>query len=383
MPVSLLKQFLRLESLSGIILFIAAIIAICWANSSFRYLYVAFTHNTFLFWINEGLMALFFLVVGLELKRSYLEGKFLSIQQIILPLVAAVGGMIVPVMIYIFFNYHDIETLKGWAIPVATDIAFALGVLSLFGTRVPIQLKLFLLALAIFDDIGAIIIIAIWFTHDISYVALMFSLFLLAILYLFNQLAIHRLSLYLLIGIALWYALLKTGVHPTIGGFLLALAIPYHDGESEKSPLHRLEEGLHPWVAYVIVPLFALANAGFSFARFSYEIMRSSIVLGTAIGLFIGKQIGVFGASWLFIRIKFAQLPENTTWLGLYGVALLCGIGFTMSLFLGTLSFQNESLHLAEVRLGVIIGTILSGILGALILTVAFANRTVEEDSVE
>lgn len=388
MPANIIKQFLRLESLSGIILFVAAILAVAWANSPWRDLYISFTNENLRFFINEGLMAFFFLLVGLELKRSYCEGKFSSLEQIILPLAAAIGGMLLPAGIYVGLNYTQPDLLKGWAIPVATDIAFAIGLLSLFGRRVPLALKLFLLALAIFDDIGAIVIIAIFYSHNTSIGALLIAAVLLLVLFILNRLDRCQLSIYLLLGLALWYALFKAGVHPTIAGVLLAMMIPYHDEQievksSQKSPLHRLEEGLHPYVAYFIIPFFALLNSGFSFERITPQVLTSGIVLGSAIGLFLGKQIGVLCSAWLLIRIKYAQLPQNTSWLALYGVALLCGIGFTMSLFIGTLSFQNESLHLAEVRLGVIAGSILSGIFGVLVLSIAFPRLNAQEDSVE
>lgn len=383
MPINLIKQFLRLEALSGVILLIASFLAILWANSPLAYLYnLTFRHHTLLFLINEGLMAFFFLIVGLEIKRSFHEGKFASYTQIILPLVAALGGMLIPVIIYILFNYHDSSALKGWAIPVATDIAFALGVLSLFGRRVPFALKLFLLVLAIFDDIGAIIIIAIGYSQNISYLAIFAGVLLMGVLIAINRLQVKRLSIYLLLGLLLWYVLLNAGIHPTISGFLLALTIPYSDNQ-EQSPLYHLEQTLHPFVAYLIMPLFALANAGFSFEDISYGFTTSGVVMGTAFGLFLGKQMGVFASSWLLIRSKYAELPQDTSWFALYGVALLCGIGFTMSLFLGTLSFHNESLQLAEVRLGVIMGSILSGACGALILMAAFASRKAKENNVE
>lgn len=387
MPSNKIKQFLQLESLSGILLMISAVIAIAWANSPAQQAYHSFTNPNLLFWVNDALMACFFLIVGLELKRSFLDGKFESFAQIILPLAAAVGGMIIPALIYTLFTYHHPDQLKGWAIPVATDIAFALGVLSLFGKKIPLALKLFLLSLAIYDDIGAIIIIAIWYSHDISLIALLLCIVIVAILYGCNRLRCDYISVYLLLGCALWYALMKTGVHPTLAGVLLALFIPYRNASqhagSENSPLQRLEENLHPWVAYLILPLFALANAGFSFDNFTIKVLTSSLVLGIAVSLFIGKQIGVFASAWLLIRVKYAQLPANTSWLGLYGVALLCGIGFTMSLFLGTLSFQNEGLYLAEVRLGVIVGSILSGVCGALVLTAAFVNQKAQENAFE
>lgn len=373
MRPKLLEKFLNLESASGIILFVMAILAMLLANSPLAFIHQQFVDAS-LFWVNEGLMALFFLLVGLELKRGYLEGQFSHFSQVILPLIGALGGMIIPALIYIFINIHDPVTLKGWATPVATDIAFALGVLTLLGKRIPISLKLFLLALAIFDDIGAIIIISVFYAHGLSLLWLCAALLLVAALFLLNRLDNKWLSLYLIIGAGLWYALLKAGIHPTISGVLLALFLP--DGKPKtQSPLHRLEHALHPYVAYFIMPLFALVNAGFSFTGMTADILFSQVVLGITLGLFVGKQLGVFGFASLLIKLGFAKLPDNTSWAQLYGIAILCGIGFTMSLFLGTLSFQNEPLYLAEVRLGVILGSILSSMAGAFVLIAVSANK--------
>lgn len=368
--VKLLDDFLKLESASGILLFIAAIFALLWVNSSLKTSHGAFVQASS-FLINEGLMAIFFLLVGLELKREFTTGELSHVSQILLPGVAAIGGMVIPALIYGVINSHNPITLKGWATPVATDIAFALGVLSLFGRRVPIGLKLFLMALAIFDDIGAILIIGLFYSHGMVYLALFLSILLVLLLYIMNRKGIESLALYLIVGSLLWVALLYSGVHPTIAGVLLALFIPLKK-DTEKSPLHRLETQLHPWVAYLIMPLFALANAGFSFDGLSMGILTDDVVLGIVFGLFIGKQLGVFGFTWVFIKLGFASLPVNVTWLGLYGVAILCGIGFTMSLFLGTLSFQNQGIYLSEVRLGVMIGSILSGLIGGMVLLMAF-----------
>lgn len=373
MRVRFIQKFLQLESSSGIILFMMTFIAMLWANSPLSFIHQQFIDRS-LFWVNEGLMAIFFLVVGLELKRGYLEGQMSRLSQIILPATAAFGGMLVPAFVYVYINYADPVTLRGWATPVATDIAFALGVLSLFGNRVPVALKLFLLVLAIFDDIGAIVIIGLFYSQGLSYLWLFQSAVLVLILYLFNRLSIRSLIPYLLVGGWLWLCLLRSGVHPTLAGILLALTIPAGPNKNT-SLLHQLEDKLHPWVAYLIMPLFALANAGFSLEGVSMSTLSSVVVLGIALGLLIGKQIGVFGFSWILILLRFAKLPEKSTWLELYGVALLCGIGFTMSLFLGTLSFQNENTYLAEVRLGVIIGSILSGLVGAVVLFIAFARK--------
>ncbi|HLB42774.1 MAG TPA: Na+/H+ antiporter NhaA [Gammaproteobacteria bacterium] len=376
---ALIQKFVQLESSGGIVLFIATAFAILWANSKFYYIYQEITDNL-LFFINEGLMSIFFLLVGLELKRGFLEGDLSKFSQIILPAVAALGGMLVPALIYLSFNYTNPLTIKAWATPVATDIAFALGALSLFGRRVPTALKLFLLALAIFDDIGSILIIALFYSNHLIYLYIFLSFLIVMVLYLFRLFSIRLLSCYLLVGMVLWMYLLYSGIHPTIAGVLLAMTIPgYNDDPAKGSLLHRLEDSLHPWVVYLIMPLFALANAGFSFHELSFNILIDTVVLGIMLGLFVGKQIGVFGFSWLLIKLGIARLPTQTSLFALYGVSILCGIGFTMSLFLGTLAFQGENTYLAEIRLGVIIGSILSGLFGLGVLSLAFSkSKSVE-----
>lgn len=371
----LLKQFLTLESSSGIFLFVAAILAMILANSPLEPLYQHAVDSS-LFIVNDGLMAVFFLVVGLELKRGFIEGRLSEFSQIALPLFAAVGGMLMPALIYYFINADNANTLVAWATPVATDIAFALGVLSLFGQRIPPGLKLFLLALAIFDDLGAIIIITFFYAAKLSYLYLIFSAALVLLLYMLNVYKVRKLMPYLLVGPFLWFCLLKAGIHPTIGGVLLALFIPATAYYGSSAAL-RLEKALHPWVAFGVMPLFALVNAGFSWQELSLNTLTSVLVLGIALGLFVGKQVGVFGFAWLLVRAGLAKLPKKTTWLEVYGVALLCGIGFTMSLFLGTLSFHNNSAYLSEVRVGVIIGSVLSGLVGAFVLHIAYARKNI------
>jgi NhaA family Na+:H+ antiporter len=368
--ISLIKQFLQLESSSAIVLFMTTMLAMILANSPLASLHQRFI-DLFLFWINEGLMAIFFLVVALELKRGFIEGQLSRLSQVILPFSAAIGGMVFPALIYCLINFNHPETLKGWATPVATDIVFALGVLSLFGKRVPTSLKLFLLMLAIFDDIGAILIIAFFYTSKLSYLWLSIAASIIIILFIFNKLHVKHLSLYIFFGILLWLSFLQGGIHPTIAGVLLAFFIPADDG-SLKSPLLRLENALHPYVAYGIMPIFTLANAGISLEGLSFATLTDVVVLGIVLGLFFGKQLGVFGISWLLVQLGLVKLPEKSSWMSLYGVSLLCGIGFTMSLFLGTLSFENVNNHLVEVRLGVIIGSILSGLSGAIVLQIAF-----------
>ncbi len=381
-----IRAFLKLESASGIILFAMALLALILENSPFASLYQAiqqwpiqieFGQWTFVaplpFWINDGLMTFFFLLVGLELKREFLTGKFVDRRQIILPGIAALGGMLVPVSIYIAINSGHSDALKGWAIPVATDIAFALGVLSLFGRSVPLELKLFLMTLAIFDDVGAIIIIAIAYARALSTLTLFFAALALFVLWGLNILGVKRLWPYLLIGFLLWLCVLNSGVHATVAGILLAFLIPL---DGRKSPLHRLEEVLHPWVAYLVMPLFAFINAGVSFAGVSFWGLFDNLTLGIVCGLVIGKQLGVFGFAYALIKLDWVKLPENTTWLELYGVAVLCGIGFTMSLFLGTLAFESSHpIYLVKVRLSVLLSSLLSGVIGAAILHIAFAVK--------
>jgi NhaA family Na+:H+ antiporter len=345
---SMLKRFLAWEALGGIMLFLATIIAMSWVNSPFDFLHQQLV-DKYIFFINEGLMTLFFLLVGLELKRGYQGGQYSHLAQMLMPVVAALGGMLLPALIYMAFNYHNPDALRGWATPVATESV---------GSRVPPKLRLFLLALAIFDDIGAILIITLFYSHELSLYYVYAALALTLILYLLHRYAIKSLLLYLILGACLWYALLRAGVHPTIGGVILALFLP-DDG--------RVEDALHPWVTLLIMPLFALANAGFPLQGVMAHL-DSTVALGIVLGLFLGKQLGVFGSAWLLIRIKVATLPGQCSWRALYGVSLLCGIGFTMSLFLGTLSFQGDNSRLIDVRLGVLVGSVLSGVIGALVL---------------
>lgn len=390
MRLTYIRKFIKHESACGILLFFAALIALIMCNSPLSVFY----QNVFklplqiqigqfsygeplLFWINEGLMAIFFLQVGLELKREFLEGELRGLSKVALPGIAALGGMLVPALIYVGINYSNPETLKGWPVPVATDIAFALGVLSLFGKRVPITLKLFLMALAIFDDVGAIIIIAIFHTKDLSFLAMFGALLIIALLCTLNALKIRSLIPYILVGFLLWLCVLKSGIHTTVSGVLLAFTIPLRKMDSEEfSPARELESALLPWVAFLVMPLFALANAGVSFTGLEASTFTSFITLGVVAGLALGKQIGVFSFTWISIRLGWVSLPKKVSWLQLYGVALLCGIGFTMSLFLGTLAFEyDDPIYLTEVRLGVLIGSIVSGIAGALILHSASNKR--------
>ncbi len=370
----IIRDFLQLESASGLILLSAALAGMLWANSPFSYLYENFT-NYWLFVINDGLMAVFFLLVGLELKRGFIEGKFSSGADVLLPLAAAAGGMAIPALIYLLLNYHNPVTIGGWATPVATDIAFAIGVLSLFGKKIPGQLKLFLLAIAIYDDIGAILIIALFYSQGLSLIYLLYSGLIVLALLLLNAGKIRFLMLYLLGGALLWVMFWKSGIHPAIAGVVTAFLVP-EISDKKISPVHYLESLLHPWVAFLIMPLFALANTGLPLSRVNAGMMFDTVTLGIAAGLFLGKQIGVTGVTWLSMKTtRWAKLPKDSSWLELYGVALLCGIGFTMSLFLGTLSFQDHSHYIDEVRLGVIIGSILSGVAGAGVLALAINRK--------
>lgn len=379
---SRIKQYLQLESTSSTFLFAAAILALVWANSPLSFIHKKIIEVS-LFTVNEGLMAFFFLLVGLELKRGYLEGQLSKLNQVILPGAAAIGGMAVPAFLYWIINQNNPIALKAWATPVATDIAFALGVLSLFGNRIRIEIKLFLLVLAIFDDLGAILIIALFYSKNLVPFFVGLSVMITFFLYLLNVFKVSNLWFYMMMGVLLWVILFYSGIHPTIAGVILAFTIPDNNiispsvdvkkinKKKSRSLLLRLESRLHPWVSYLIMPLFALVNTGLTFNQLSWDSFIEPIVLGIVTGLFLGKQLGVFGFCWVLIRLGWAKLPSNSHWWELYGVSLLCGIGFTMSLFLGTLSYQNQSIYLAEVRLGVILGSLLSGISGALVLTYA------------
>lgn len=380
-PFTKIREFLRLEAASGIILVLAAAVAMALANSPFGAYYEALFDipmviqvgelaiaKPLLLWINDGLMAVFFLLVGLEIKREIREGELAALDQALLPCIAALGGMIAPALIYAALNWGDPQQMRGWAIPTATDIAFALGVLALLGNRVPVALKVFLTALAIIDDLGAIVIIAVFYTHGLSLESLLLAACALAVLFTLNAMKIVRVSVYVVVGIALWVFVLKSGVHATLAGVAIAMAIPMRNPKDpEQSPLMDLENKLHVWVAYGILPLFAFANAGVSLAGLSLASVIEAVPLGIAIGLFLGKQIGVFGATWLAVKSGLSRMPEGTTWAQIYGAALLAGIGFTMSLFIGTLAFNTPELA-AQVRIGVLGGSLASAVIGYLFL---------------
>ena len=374
-------KFIKLESASSILLLIGAVLALLISNSAWEHFYADLLHHPFTvlnteiksleFWINDGLMALFFLLVGLELKREMLEGQLSEPSQIILPTIAAVGGMAGPALIYVAFNWGDPVTMNGWAIPSATDIAFSLGVLTLLGSRVPLSLKLFLMALAIIDDLGAIVIIALFYSGELQLTYLAFAAMTLALpIILFQWKQISSLTVYLIIGLFLWFFVLKSGIHATLAGVALAFVIPNQKDSHGHSPLHRLEEGLHPWVAYAILPIFAFANSGVSFEGMGLDILWESVPLGIVLGLFFGKQLGVFGLTWLAIKLGFAKLPEGATWMTIYGVSILCGIGFTMSFFIGSLAFTAPE-YMDQVRLAVLLASFLAAIVGYLVLFLA------------
>ena len=372
-----------MESSAGILLLLSAVLAIIFANTGLEPYYQLLLSTPvevrvgaleiakpLLLWINDGLMAVFFFLVGLELKRELLEGELSNKANIILPAVGAIGGMLAPALIYLYFNQGDAVAVKGWAIPAATDIAFALGVLALLGSRVPISIKLFLTSLAIFDDIGAIVIIAFFYTAKISSTALIIVALCIPLLYMLNRTNVITNSPYIFVGIIMWVAMLKSGVHATLTGVILAMFIPLNIKDNDKvSPLKVLEHDLHALVAFVVLPLFAFANAGINLRGMSSDQLFHSVPLGIALGLFLGKQIGIFVICYLTIKLKFASLPQVMSWGSLYGTATLCGIGFTMSLFVGSLAFEETDINLLfDERLGIMMGSIMSGLVGYTIL---------------
>ena len=377
-----LRKFLQLEAASGLILMAATAVALVWSNSPAAEVYVHLLHTPVnlgwaglgvaepaSFWIDDALMVLFFLVVGLEIKREILEGQLAGFRRSLPPVIAALGGMAAPAAIYMALNWGNPITLHGWAIPSATDIAFSVAVLALLGPRVPQSLKVFLLALAIIDDLGAIAIIAVFYASGLSWLALGAAATLTVVLIAFNRFGVTRLLPYLVVGAALWACVLQSGVHATVAGVVLALTIPLRTRypSSKPSPLVRLEEALHPWVAYGILPLFALANAGVPLAG-ALTGLFAPIPLGIALGLFAGKQAGVFLATRLAVALRIAVLPEGATWVQVYGVAIVTGIGFTMSLFIGTLAFGAVGEHVDQVRIGVLTGSLLSALAGYTVL---------------
>ncbi len=385
-----IKEFLKLQSAGGLLLMAATALALVAANSPVAGIYQAFLDTPIevrmgpiglakpaLLWINDGLMAIFFFLIGLELKREFLEGELSSWRQVVLPAVGALGGMVVPAVVFLALNHGDPVSLRGWAIPVATDIAFALGVMALLGSRVPLSLKVFLTSLAIFDDVGAILIIALFYSENLVLSALLTAGVMVAALLVLNLSGVTKRTPYIITGLVLWFAVLKSGVHATIAGVLLAFFIPLRTGRGESpSPLRELEHDLHSTVSYGILPLFAFANAGLSLAGVRISQLVHPLTIGIAGGLFLGKQVGVFLFSLLAVKLGIASPPQSAGWRQFYGVSVLCGIGFTMSLFIGSLSFEPGSLESIDERIGILIGSFLSAILGYVIL-----DRTLKRSS--
>lgn len=368
-----------MESAGGIVLMFAAVLAMLVANSPLYPFYQSLLETPveirvgllkiakpLLLWINDGLMAIFFFLVGLELKRELVEGELSELRKVVLPAVGAVGGMVIPALIYTLFNFTDPVAIKGWAIPAATDIAFALGILTLLGSRVPISLKIFLTSVAIFDDIGAILIIALFYTANISAMSLLVVAACIPVLQFFNKRGVESKSAYILVGIVMWVAMLKSGVHATLTGVILAMFIPLKSkSDPQHSPLKSIEHDLHSVVAFFVLPIFAFANSGITIIEMNTEQIFHDVTIGIALGLLIGKQLGVFGFCWLFVQLKLAELPSGMNWRSLYGTATLCGIGFTMSLFIGSLAFDETVINqLFDERIGIILGSLLSGLIG-------------------
>ena len=375
------KWFFKLEAASGLVLLISAVIALIISNSDYSSLYFEIL-ETYLFvgmnnfgiemnilhWINDALMAAFFFFVTLEIKREFIQGELSNRKQALLPIIAATGGMLVPALIYVYINFQNGETLNGWAIPTATDIAFSLGILSLLGSRVPLSLKVFLTALAIIDDLGAIVIIAFFYSGDLSIIYLSLLLLTFIGLLMLNRLNIKKFLPYLILGLILWFFTHESGIHATISGVLLATVIPHRKKEKDFSLLTKVEHKISPYVAFGIMPLFALANAGVSLSGVNLNSLLSPVPLGILLGLFVGKQIGVFLFSIVSIKLKIAQMPNNSNWVSFYGVGILTGIGFTMSLFIGNLAFAGNTQYMDGVKIGVLAGSLLSTLVGYFLL---------------
>lgn len=389
---STLRKFLDNGASGGLVLMAVALLAIITANSPlaedyFHILHVYIGPLSIQHWINDALMAVFFLMVGLEIKREMLDGQLSSWSRRVLPGAAAAGGMVFPALFYVLLNRNNPAALQGWAIPTATDIAFALGVLSLFGSRVPTSLKIFLAALAIIDDLGAVIVIALFYTADLNLVALIGAGLVWGNLFIFNRMKVKVLWPYLVLGAVLWVLVFASGVHATLAGVMLALAIPLKltpgtpEATPDESPLHRLEHALHKPVAFIIVPIFGFANAGVSLSGLSLSVFTEPLTMGVAGGLFFGKLIGVFGVVAVLVKLGLAQLPAQASWGQVAGTALLCGIGFTMSLFIGLLAFNDPAVQ-DHVKIGILMGSLVSGLSGALILTLTSRRQTTSQHPV-
>jgi len=379
-----IEDFINNESASGILLIAVTIAALLFSNSALSHFYSGFLQipieirfgnfniaKPLILWVNDGLMAIFFLLVGLEVKREIIEGHLSSLNKIALPGIAAIGGMLVPALIYAYFNQHDAMAINGWAIPTATDIAFALGILSLLGNRVPVSLKIFLMALAIIDDLGAIVIISIFYTSQISMLSIIVASVSLLVLISLNYYGVTKKAAYFIVGTIMWVSVLKSGVHATLAGVMLAFTIPLTGKNAYNKkvfPAKELEHNLHFWVAFLILPIFAFVNAGIDITQISFDQMANPVPIGILLGLFIGKQLGVFGFSFIAIKLNIAKLPQDSNWLQLYGVSILTGIGFTMSLFIGSLAFENDNLYQSTDKLAILLASFAAGIIGYLIL---------------
>lgn len=385
-----LRQFMKLEASGGIFLIVAALIAMLMANSPLQAAYQGFLHipiviqiasldlsNTLAHWINDGLMAIFFLVIGLEVKKELIEGSLAGKDKALFPVVAAIGGMVLPALIYLVFNQNDEITRTGWAIPAATDIAFTLGVMALLGSRVPNSLKAFLMALAIIDDLGAIVIIALFYAKDLSMVALLVATIMIAVMVLMNLRGVGNKLAYMVVGGVLWICMMKSGVHATLAGVITGFFIPLKGGEQSK-PLDSLIHQLHPWVTYFILPLFAFANAGVSLAGVTLNSLGGVLPLGIMLGLVVGKPLGIFGFCWLALKAGWVKMPESIYLKHIFSVSVLCGIGFTMSIFISSLAFEGmEEQFITYSRLGILLGSTLAAILGYFLLKVALADAKV------
>lgn len=393
--IKVISKIFTRELLGGFLLFSAAVLALVVANSPLEQAYGLLLSTPLgvtlgakgitkpvLLWINDGLMVIFFLMIALEVKREYLEGELSSPAQVALPAIGALGGMVVPALIYAFFNHDNPSFSHGWAIPTATDIAFVLGVLALLGPRVPPALRMFLLSLAIFDDIGAILVIAVFYSHDLSLIMLVGSLVCLTILFILNRTGVRNLTPYMLIGLVMWVFVLKSGVHATLTGVALGLMIPHKNAGGATSPLKRLEYALHPYVVYFILPLFAFTNAGVTLGNLTLADFQNTVTYGVTLGLFLGKQLGIAAFVWVAIKLGLAALPRNTDWPTMYAGCILCGIGFTMSLFIASLSFVPGTMDgFAADRLGIFIGSILSGVVGYWLITHCHRRHASRQDT--
>ncbi|WP_261815351.1 Na+/H+ antiporter NhaA [Vibrio gallicus] len=377
----ILKDFFKLESAGGIILVIAAALAMLVANSPLNETYQGALHSYIAgmsveHWVNDGLMAVFFLLIGLEVKRELLEGALKSRETAIFPAIAAVGGMVAPALVYVLFNFSNPEALQGWAIPAATDIAFALGIMALLGNRVPVSLKVFLLALAIIDDLGVVVIIALFYTSDLSTLALAIGFAMTGLLFYLNHKKVTSLKLYLFVGAILWFAVLQSGVHATLAGVVIGFAIPLQGKKGERSPLKHLEHALHPYSSFLILPIFAFANAGVSLEGISFATLGTALPLGIALGLLVGKPLGIFTFSYVAVKAGVAKLPEGINFKHIFAVSILCGIGFTMSMFIASLAFTGTAADLnTHARLGILMGSTVAAILGYTMLRLSLPKK--------